>query len=270
MVGDAEHGGRWKEQRPPSRAWKRRDGTKPTVEQDRAAGGRHRRMVDLGDGRVARGSITLRLPSRARRVRAALRWSQDGASPERYLGEVDHDTRFANLVEGWRLAHAAGLLVGDRLPEGSTASSPAVRSAMQGNKGRDTTVELRLRSLLHRQGLRFRVDVRPLSNERFRADILFTKCRVAVFVDGCFWHGCPAHHRPSKKNSEFWRRKIEGNRQRDERTTEVLKTAGWTVLRVWEHEDPELAAARVLAVVREQRTGNKAGHHKVAGPAGRG
>lgn len=121
---------------------------------------------------------------------------------------------------------------------------------MRGNKGRDTAPELRLRSILHRQGLRYRVSTRPLPELRRTADIVFTKVRVAVFVDGCFWHGCPEHLRPASRNPEFWREKIEANKSRDEETDRLLEEAGWTVVRVWEHEEPDAAARRVMEVVR--------------------
>jgi DNA mismatch endonuclease, patch repair protein len=109
----------WKDKPPPDRAWKRRARTSASREQDRAAGGRGRRLVGLGDGRHATASVALRVYPRTRRIRAVLRWSQDGRSPERYLGEVGHDTRAANLAEAWRRARAAGLLAdpGHRSPD---------------------------------------------------------------------------------------------------------------------------------------------------------
>ncbi|MFF3994566.1 very short patch repair endonuclease [Streptomyces cyaneofuscatus] len=143
-------------------------------------------------------------------------------------------------------------MVGERpLPEGSWASSPATRSTMRGNRGRDTTPELRIRSLLHREGLRYRVSARPLPGVRRTADLVFTRARVAVFVDGCFWHGCPDHCRPARTNSDFWRAKIDGNRVRDAQTDQLLVEAGWRAIRIWEHEDPVRAARRVAAVVRD-------------------
>ncbi|WP_285444456.1 very short patch repair endonuclease [Streptomyces sp. ISL-44] len=147
------------------------------------------------------------------------------------------------------MARVAGLLTEQAPPEDSWATSPAVRSVMQGNRGKDTKPEVRLRSLLHAEGLRYRVGIRPLPNLRRTADIVFPKARVAVFVDGCFWHGCPEHHRPATKNSEFWREKIEGNRRRDAETDGLLRDAGWQVIRVWEHEDLAEAANRIHSML---------------------
>jgi DNA mismatch endonuclease (patch repair protein) len=98
-------------------------------------------------------------------------------------------------------------------------------------------------------GLRFRVDRPPLEGGRRRADIVFTRARVAVFVDGCFWHSCPQHATQPKVNGKWWAEKLEQNRRRDADTTRVLTEAGWTVLRFWEHEDPEIAAEVVRRAV---------------------
>lgn len=135
------------------------------------------------------------------------------------------------------------------MPE-SWASDAAVRAVMRANRGRDTKPELLVRRLVHAAGLRYRVNARPLSDSRATADLLFTKAKVAVFIDGCFWHGCPDHHRPSTKNAQFWRDKIEDNKERDTRTTRTLAAAGWTVVRAWEHEDPNEVATRVIRTVR--------------------
>jgi DNA mismatch endonuclease (patch repair protein) len=131
--------GGWNGSRPPERAW-RRAGNKlpPSQEQDLAAGGRGERLVSLADGRTALGSIVLRVYPKTRRIRAALRWSQDGRSPERYLGEVQRDSRAANLAEGWRLARASGLLAEEKPavegitgPRGSADPGRSLRSAKQ-------------------------------------------------------------------------------------------------------------------------------------------
>lgn len=121
---------------------------------------------------------------------------------------------------------------------------------MRANRSRDTTPEKQIRSLLHRRGLRFRVDVSPIPGVRRRADVVFAKARVAVFVDGCFWHGCPEHATWPKANAAFWKEKIETNRRRDADTNAKFEAAGWMVIRVWEHEDPELAAERIERAVR--------------------
>jgi DNA mismatch endonuclease (patch repair protein) len=95
-----------------------------------------------------------------------------------------------------------------------------------------------------------------LPGSRRTADIVFSKARVAVFVDGCFWHGCPEHHRPSTTNSAFWRDKVEGNRKRDVETTALLESEGWAVIRAWEHDDPAATADLVESVVRARARGD--------------
>lgn len=114
---------------------------------------------------------------------------------------------------------------------------------------RDTKPELLLRSALHRMGLRFRVDTRPLPEIPRRADIVFRPARVAVFVDGCFWHGCPEHGTWPKANASWWREKIERNKRRDSDTDHRLASAGWTVVRIWEHSDMETEAERLAEIV---------------------
>lgn len=129
----------------------------------------------------------------------------------------------------------------------SWASTPGRRRIMQANRSRDTKPELSVRKLLHAAGLRYRVAYPPIGQLRRRADIVFTRQRVAVFIDGCFWHGCPEHGRASfNVNSDYWSPKITSNRARDEDTNQRLAAAGWTVLRFWEHEDP-LDVARDIA-----------------------
>ena len=244
---------RWKDKSPSDRAWKGRPGrsrTAAAVEQDRAAGGRHRRVVSLGDGRFARASVELKVLPNTRRIRAYLRWSDRQRSPAKYLGQVEHDSRAANLAEAWRRAWAKGLLIEEPPPDGSWASSRAIRAVMQANRSKNTKPEMRIRSLLHKEGLRYRVAKQPLPGLRRSADIVFPKARVAIFVDGCYWHGCPEHHRAATINAEFWNEKIAKNRARDEETSRVLNEAGWIVIRVWEHEDPREVAAHVSAVVR--------------------
>lgn len=118
---------------------------------------------------------------------------------------------------------------------------------------RDTKPELELRRALHARGLRFRVDRAVPPDRRRRVDIVFGPAKVAVFVDGCFWHGCPEHATWPKANDAYWREKIETNCLRDRDTDARLKKAGWEVLRVWEHEPVEDAAARVAALVAARR-----------------
>jgi DNA mismatch endonuclease (patch repair protein) len=130
-------------------------------------------------------------------------------------------------------------------------SSPAVSAVMRANHRRDTRPEIRLRSLLHATGLRFRRDFPIRTPERLvRVDVAFVGRRVAVLVDGCFWHRCPAHGTAPRANSSYWKQKLDGNVARDREVDRCLQAAGWTVLRVWEHEDPEEAAAGIARVVR--------------------
>jgi DNA mismatch endonuclease (patch repair protein) len=124
---------------------------------------------------------------------------------------------------------------------------------MQANKSRDTKPELALRRASHRLGLRYRVSARPLPELRRTADLVFTRAKVAVFLDGCFWHGCPEHHTKAARNASYWSAKVERNRDRDAETNQRLEDAGWLVIRVWEHEDPEQAAERVKEAVRRRR-----------------
>lgn len=134
----------------------------------------------------------------------------------------------------------------------SWASSPGVRSSMQSNKGRDTKPEVALRSAVHALGLRYRVSVRPIQELRRTADLVFARAKVAVFLDGCFWHGCPRHHTVAATNAQFWSDKVEGNRTRDRDTDRRLSEAGWVAVRVWEHESAPEAALRIRDVVRER------------------
>jgi DNA mismatch endonuclease (patch repair protein) len=126
----------------------------------------------------------------------------------------------------------------------------AKRRNMQANRRRDTGPELALRSVLHRRGLRFRVD-HPLrlASHKARPDIVFTRSRVAAFVDGCFWHGCPDRGTSPKTNVAYWIPKLEANRERDRRADSALVEAGWCVVRAWEHEDREAAASRIVAAL---------------------
>ena len=124
---------------------------------------------------------------------------------------------------------------------------------MRGNRRRDTVPELLVRRRLHALGLRYRVDFAPSpAHRRLRADIVFTRARVAVFIDGCYWHGCPKHYRPSTRNAEFWQNKIRENRERDARVTGLLRSERWTVLRFWEHQPPAEVAEVIVAEVRSQ------------------
>ena len=127
--------------------------------------------------------------------------------------------------------------------------SPAVRNRFRRQRPRNTVPELALRRLLHARGLRYRVDVAPLPGLRRRADVVFTRARLAVFVDGCFWHRCPEHFHPPKANAEWWALKLRDVRRRDRDTDFRLRVAGWLPLRFWEHVDPATAARRIAREV---------------------
>jgi len=117
---------------------------------------------------------------------------------------------------------------------------------MKGNRKRDTRPELAIRSELHRRGFRYRVDARPIATLNCKADIVFRPKKVAVFVDGCFWHGCPHHGTKPKTNADYWHAKINRNVERDRLNELQLRAAGWTVIRVWEHESPTDAVATIV------------------------
>lgn len=138
----------------------------------------------------------------------------------------------------------------------SWATTSATRRSMKRNVRRDTGPEIAVRRLLHRGGLRYRVDYSPL-HDRKRADIVFTRQRVAVFIDGCFWHSCPTHGSSPVRNSSYWLPKLARNRARDSETNASLAEAGWTVLRFWEHERPEEVAAVITAAVTSTRAATR-------------
>ncbi|MGW4112637.1 very short patch repair endonuclease [Actinosynnema sp. NPDC004786] len=210
--------------------------------------------MDLDSGRTTRGTVVLRMSEASGIIRAHLRWRDHDRTISRSLGAVEHRMRSANLAEGWERARALGLVRDEALPDESWASSREVRASMRGNRGRDTTPELRLRAALHAHGLRYRVSVRPLPELRRTADVVFTRERLAVFVDGCFWHGCPEHYRPAKKNSEFWGTKILDNQRRDAETNQALIERGWTVIRCWEHEDTDAIVNQVVTALGRAAT----------------
>lgn len=129
---------------------------------------------------------------------------------------------------------------------------------MQANRSRDTGPELAVRRILHARGLRYRVAAAPLPGLRRRADIVFTKQRIAVFIDGCFWHGCQDHGRSRfQHNVDYWPAKIATNMARDLDTTARLSDAGWYVMRFWEHESPLDVAAAIEHAVAERRDASR-------------
>lgn len=128
------------------------------------------------------------------------------------------------------------------------------RRNMRANRRRDTRPELAVRTLLHGQGFRYRTDFRiDMGAQKPRPDIVFTRQRVAVFIDGCFWHGCPEHGRDPKQNIGYWSPKLQRNRERDAAQTDALTLGGWRVLRIWEHEEPASAVERIATTVRQIR-----------------
>ena len=133
-------------------------------------------------------------------------------------------------------------------------SSPAARRTMIANRRVDTGPEVALRAALHARGLRFRKDypMKIHGGRPTRIDIAFTRARIAVFVDGCFWHACPLHGQAPKSNAEFWATKLEANRERDRLVSSSLERDGWTVVRAWEHEAMDDVVGLVAATVAER------------------
>ena len=131
-------------------------------------------------------------------------------------------------------------------------SSLSVQLRMQRQSSRDTPIEVAFRRILHRRGLRVRIHRRPLPAVRRTADLVFTRARVAVYVDGWFWHGCPDHYMEPLSNGDYWLPKIEGNRRRDADTAAQLASASWLAFRVWEHEDLDSAVDRLQAILVER------------------
>ena len=138
---------------------------------------------------------------------------------------------------------------------GVPPSSSHATATMRANRGRDTAPEVALRSALHARGLRFRKNVRiDLGDRRrVRPDIVFSRLRLAIFVDGCFWHGCREHRTLPVSNAAFWKQKIEATAGRDSQQAAWLRAAGWSVIRVWEHDVPEHALQVILDRVDELR-----------------
>jgi DNA (cytosine-5)-methyltransferase 1 len=151
-------------------------------------------------------------------------------------------------------AEVVGALGGHRRRAGQAqapaASTPEALHRMRATRRRDTSAELAIRRLLHARGLRFRVDRQVLPGTRRRADVVFAGAKVAAYIDGCFWHSCPRHRTEPKANAAWWAAKLSRNRRRDTETNRQLRRAGWVVERVWEHEAPAAAAARIANSVR--------------------
>ncbi|MDO3166658.1 very short patch repair endonuclease [Mycobacteroides abscessus subsp. abscessus] len=139
------------------------------------------------------------------------------------------------------------------LPGQNHVPTPERSRNMAAIRRTDTQPERRLRSAIHARGLRFRKDY-PIraSGRLIRPDIAFTKCKVAVFVDGCFWHGCPDHGRPPKSNVEYWNAKLSSNAARDTLQTSILQAHGWIVIRIWSHTDVSEAVEIIRKTVTER------------------
>lgn len=130
----------------------------------------------------------------------------------------------------------------------------AVSTRMRGNRRRDTRPERSVRSLLHARGLRFRVDYPVVAGDvRVRPDAAFPRLRIAIFVDGCFWHSCPIHGNQPDHNRAYWASKLLRNAERDRRVTTALYRDGWLVIRAWEHESPDAVVDRIVQTVHRQR-----------------
>ncbi|WP_443057913.1 very short patch repair endonuclease [Streptomyces sp. KLMMK] len=125
---------------------------------------------------------------------------------------------------------------------------------MQAIRNKDTKPEQLIRRLVHAQGLRYRLHARPLPDLRRTADLVFRPVKVAVFIDGCYWHGCPEHYLAPRVNAGYWSDKVARNMARDRDTDERLVEAGWLVLRFWEHEPSDLCADKIAATVAARRT----------------
>jgi DNA mismatch endonuclease (patch repair protein) len=152
--------------------------------------------------------------------------------------------------EGARLGRSNERDVAKSLRSARTLDTSAQTSARMSRQARrDTKPELELRRRLHRLGFRYRVNHPLPGMPRRRADISFSSRRVVVFVDGCFWHGCPVHGTSPRNNRAWWAEKLRRNVERDRETDAILARSGWIAVRVWEHEDPEDAVRRVVEVL---------------------
>ncbi len=137
----------------------------------------------------------------------------------------------------------------DAPPPSSIEASQRMRATGQ----RDTVPEVALRKELHRRGLRFRLHRSMRELSRSKPDVTFVSAKLAVYVDGCFWHSCPIHASQPRANSAWWLAKLAANVTRDRRIDEELRAGGWRVVRVWEHEDPIEAADRIESLIRSSR-----------------
>jgi DNA mismatch endonuclease, patch repair protein len=128
----------------------------------------------------------------------------------------------------------------------------AARAGVRGNRRKDTAFERDVRRRLWAAGMRYRVDYSPIVDRRRKADIVFIGARIAIFLDGCFWHMCPDHCRMGKDSTGFWQEKLEANARRDLNTSAMYEAEGWAVLRFWEHEDVASVVERVMEALRSR------------------
>jgi DNA (cytosine-5)-methyltransferase 1 len=168
----------------------------------------------------------------------------------RYVSQAKKGTTARATEIGQRVVRPVG--AGRQRRKSTVPVDPSVSRRMAATRGRDNPAEKSLRSALHKRGYRFRIHRKVLKGLHRTADIAFVSLRVAIFLDGCFWHGCPVHATWPKKNASWWRDKIETNRRRDRDTDQKLKASGWSVIRVWEHERPEVAVKRMLRILRSR------------------
>lgn len=178
----------------------------------------------------------LRLPTR-KEILAEVCEEMAGDTLLRSATEYPH-------MHGIALSKAVGAIMNDRLD-----ATPAVRRRMQKTVGRDNPFEKSVRSLLHASGVRYRIHYPLPGLKRCNCDLALPRLKIAIFLDGCFWHGCPIHPPVVKRNAEFWVQKIDRNRKRDAQVANCLVSGGWTVLRYWEHERAEDIAQSILSVV---------------------
>lgn len=128
---------------------------------------------------------------------------------------------------------------------------------MQGQRRRDTTSEMQVRRKLHAAGFRYRVDHRLEPSLRCRGDIVFRRAKIVVFIDGCFWHGCPLHATSPRNNAQWWREKLDANMSRDRRNQLELERLGWRVLRFWEHEEAQHVVEKISEAVYVATNGDR-------------
>lgn len=147
-----------------------------------------------------------------------------------------------------------GIIVHAEMSLRNYETAPSASRTMRSNRHRDTGPELAVRSLLHARGLRYRVDrLMKVDGVRIRPDIVFPTPKVAVFIDGCFWHCCPEHSSLPATNTSYWLPKLEANVERDALHSRLLRESGWEVLRFWEHEPPAEVTATVERTVARNR-----------------